>query len=602
MTLIGIEKKRLKKHRILKVVFFIVICLIALILVGSNVQGLSEFEQIEWYKNNSGLLTNNNFVATGLRAIGWGFTKLLVMIAVATEKLWDISFGLIDFTKSKTINNFIESFKPLLVGIMALSFVWLGIILMLSRDKKPKVVINFIILLIVVTSSTTFFSLLNSAVITFKDEVGGNKKLEVYEIIDNNLLDLVKVDNSGGSGTSRIRQLNYNKDGGRHFYGGVIKGSSEKQKKLSFDLINYNEVLNYESDQYGYHDDFKDLLKHKIINVNGKYKITEVRNGFGWNSSDDADLGNEFYYRYSFNFWIGWLQLLSIIVIYLAMSYKSIRLEFELIVARVLAYWYSAEISGGEKIKKILFFIRDTYILLCVDVVCVKLYYIISGYLSKNSSIPIIACAFLCLFVAFAVIDGPNLVEQLLGMDAGLKSSTGRILALGHAAKTATGGLGSAARKARGIRNGDSNQGGFMGAVSGYAFGRNENRDLAGKGGLFGNKDKDKETSNGKGMKPPSENGNNSSNESGNNKNESIKDRDGINGEKGAKGDKGERGDLGNERFNRNNDNSSDDKYESGSSSRFNENMRNSYSSGNRSSSMPEMERKSNSDFYGRKK
>ena len=57
MTLIGIEKKRLKKHRILKVVFFIVICLIALILVGSNVQGLSEFEQIEWYKNNSGLLT-----------------------------------------------------------------------------------------------------------------------------------------------------------------------------------------------------------------------------------------------------------------------------------------------------------------------------------------------------------------------------------------------------------------------------------------------------------------------------------------------------------------------------------------------------------------
>ena len=86
MTLIGIEKKRLKKHRILKVVFFIVICLIALILVGSNVQGLSEFEQIEWYKNNSGLLTNNNFVATGLRAIGWGFTKLLVMIAVATEK------------------------------------------------------------------------------------------------------------------------------------------------------------------------------------------------------------------------------------------------------------------------------------------------------------------------------------------------------------------------------------------------------------------------------------------------------------------------------------------------------------------------------------
>ena len=52
------------------------------------------------------------------------------------------------------------------------------------------------------------------------------------------------------------------------------------------------------------------------------------------------------------------------------------------------------------------------------------------------------------LFTAFAVIDGPNLVERLLGLDAGLKSSAARLLAAYGAAKGAAKGVRSGAKGA----------------------------------------------------------------------------------------------------------------------------------------------------------
>ena len=58
------------------------------------------------------------------------------------------------------------------------------------------------------------------------------------------------------------------------------------------------------------------------------------------------------------------MQLAALIIIFLTMSYKCVRIAFELVVGRLLAYLYSTELSGGEKIRKILVFIRDSYILL----------------------------------------------------------------------------------------------------------------------------------------------------------------------------------------------------------------------------------------------
>lgn len=55
---------------------------------------------------------------------------------------------------------------------------------------------------------------------------------------------------------------------------------------------------------------------------------------------------------------------------------------------------------------------------MCVCVLSVKLYEIMVG-LVTSFGITGIGKGIVCLLIAYAVIDGPNLVERILGMDAG---------------------------------------------------------------------------------------------------------------------------------------------------------------------------------------
>lgn len=104
------------------------------------------------------------------------------------------------------------------------------------------------------------------------------------------------------------------------------------------------------------------------------------------------------------------------------------RIAFELVVARLLAFLYAAELSGGEKLRKILIFIRDSYILLLVTTLCIRVFYLFNAFITTTIDNTFVQ-GVLILFVAFSVIDGPNLVEKILGMDAGLSQSTARLMA-----------------------------------------------------------------------------------------------------------------------------------------------------------------------------
>ena len=118
-----------------------------------------------------------------------------------------------------------------------------------------------------------------------------------------------------------------------------------------------------------------------------------------------ANIGNQFFYRYSFDFWSCLLQLLSLSLLFLALCYKNVRIAYELVVSRLLAFLFAADIGGGEKLKNTLLFVRDTYLTMCVCVLSVKLYEIMVG-LVTSFGITGIGKGIVCLLIAYAVIDG----------------------------------------------------------------------------------------------------------------------------------------------------------------------------------------------------
>lgn len=382
----------------------------------------------EFYVRNSEIFVNNELPIWVLREIGWFLFRGLVWIADKCQALYDTSFGLIDFTSWSNVNEYVGALKPLFIALTAISLFALGVMLIFAHEKKPKIVINICLAVLCVTCSTVVFHDLNQVTKDIKKgfesiSVGDDKFDGVYDIVGDNLIDLIYLDKKVG-----IANLNYEKD--------EKKLPHPDINKENFWQIDYGEVLNYKSERkWNDEEKVKEILKQKLViefsDAAGditNYQIRDVYNGFGWNSADDADLANEYYYRYHFSFFLAVLQIVSIIVLYVALSYKCVRIAFELVVARLLAFLYAAELSGGEKLRKILIFIRDSYILLLVTTLCIRVFYLFNAFITTTIDNTFVQ-GVLILFVAFSVIDGPNLVEKILGMDAGLSQSTARLMA-----------------------------------------------------------------------------------------------------------------------------------------------------------------------------
>lgn len=397
----------------------------------------TEAGELQWYKNNSAILSNHSVVEDAVRWLGFGIIKLACRLSNICETLYDKTFGLIDLTQYESVNDILETLKPVLIALSCLCCVGLGITLIVKQQKMP-LVRNILLGILAVSCSGYIFSTANNLVSNFKAGIlGSTDANQSYTLVNNNIIDFIAIDKQGG-----INALNYTAGDGI-LYGVGAKGQNDLNQ------IDINETLDWHTasngkNLYNWSADFNNKMKYHIRTTSDGSVAEKNYDGL-----TNANIGNQFYYRYSFDFWSCALQLISLLLLFCALSYKNVRIAYELVVSRIMAYMYAADVTSGERLKNILLFIRDTYITLCVSVLCVKLYAIFTGAITAMG-ITGLGKGVVSLFVAYAVIDGPNLVERLLGMDAGLKSSFARTAAMFGLAGSA---LRTGGKAAKGVKN-----------------------------------------------------------------------------------------------------------------------------------------------------
>lgn len=632
------KKHRNRKHRSKREkIGILTLIFINLLFFFTSVKSFAA--ESAWYINNMEILSQNNWGISVIRRIGWGLIKIAVWICDAAETLYDKAFGFIDFTADSEINAFIEKYQAWVIALMALSFAYLGVILILKHEKKPDIMVNICIVILCVTMSAKMFMGLNEWVNKARNEIYASDTSTgaAYQIINDHIADLVYLNYQ----CDGLDKLNWKEN---KIYGAGIN-------KDNIDSIKFDEVLNPKSSKYDWRGKTAEFLGNQLVifpchdpsgNIGYVCTTFGVDNGWGWNSDDDADIGNEFYYRYHFDFLPAILHILALSIIFLTMSYKVLRVIFELIVARLLGYLYSAEVSGGEKIRKIAVFIRDSYILLVITAVCIKVYLLMAKMLNdKLSDQPLVAAIF-SLFLAFCVIDGPNLVEKLLGMDAGLKSSTARMIAIGRVASGTVRGIKNAspvknaANRINSIKSGKASEGGLAGLAVGTIFGKEQSKNDPGTervGGLLNKGKKEKDSNNSSSEKSESgsseggdssskaseggsaagassgeENGSsgNNANVSGSSKDFMDKGKDGKDGKDGKAGKDGQKGSAGENGKDSNEKSSAADKMNNNHTGQSNTSShsfmdRSSSSAGNNTSSLRRTS-ETNSRFTGSKK
>lgn len=136
-------------------------------------------------------------------------------------------------------------------------------------------------------------------------------------------------------------------------------------------------------------------------------------------------LATDYYYRYSVDMLPIFLAEVATILVIIFTTFKVARLSYELVIHRLFAEILAlTDLAGGSKLREVLKLIGATYIVLAYCPVAVRLFLSFQNWMFGTDS-PFgdsIIPSFLLLAIAMAVIDGPNLIERIFSIDAGIQS------------------------------------------------------------------------------------------------------------------------------------------------------------------------------------
>ncbi|WP_374120252.1 pLS20_p028 family conjugation system transmembrane protein [Exiguobacterium acetylicum] len=358
------------------------------------IQKLTEFER---------LFNLSNLVNDALRTVGWIFVRGLSLLIDSLESLTDDILMIKTFFNNPQVVEFVQTIQPFLYVLLAGSFIFTGYLIIFQKkfDRAGLLINIFISLMILGLLSPTMKQLnefTDQAVNQVKSSsIYGSEKETISEtILKENLNDLVA----------------YDKNGFENYTETVVKNNVPTKLIKGLQI---NEV--FDSNKLDISTTGSKLSKSFILWDGSEEVLGELdQSGLDWN--------NQYYYRYHPN-WLTILVTLGVMGFTLfSIAYKLARLSFELAFNYVLAILVApADLHSGQKTKKVIQSILNTFLVIILIFVSIKLYTIGTAYLADTLD----GLAYLIALIAFsaALIDGPNMVERLFGIDAGLKRGWG---------------------------------------------------------------------------------------------------------------------------------------------------------------------------------
>ncbi|WP_423739321.1 pLS20_p028 family conjugation system transmembrane protein [Clostridium perfringens] len=286
----------------------------------------------------------------------------------------------------------INKFKPLLGLLLVASIIFIGYQLMINKKfDRSRVPMNIILALCIVVAMPLAMDKLNTLSNKVIGEIQGDVPF-AEQIIENNITDLylldkanfpIKDDGTVGDISPKNNLGNNN-----------IKISPNEE-------IDTSKVKN------------KKVFENEIVfDSAGKPTLNKIVGLFKW---DDE------YYRFHINFFTIILTLLITAFVMVFTAIKMIKLSIELAFSKVMTTFVAvADLSGGQRIRQSINGIMSIFVAMISTMLMLKLYILGTAYLSdKISGIGTVLAMIGC---AIFVIDGPNYIEKMFGVDAGLSS------------------------------------------------------------------------------------------------------------------------------------------------------------------------------------
>lgn len=354
--------------------------------------------------------TVNNPFLYPLRFLGWWILRILAMLITAVEQAVNTLFQNIDFFNSPEASALFQQLKPVAWGLMLIGILLLFYSLMTNRLKsKAQIPFNFICFFIIMIGLPSFLSELNSLTNTGIDTFKNTSEATMAQtVMDNAVQDLYYYD-----------QNNFSPE------------ALENHNAIPTDKIEFiNPVEQIRPENCQNPDVFGNQLG---IDSNGNYQLTQLGDGmFGW------ELLSSYYYRYKIDWIPLFISLIAMLVAFVFSAIKIAKITFELAYnVYVLLFVSAVDMTSGERTKRVCSEILSLFLVLVAIAAMFRVYIIGVSWVSHTFEG--LAQAFAMFGFSWALIDGPNIIQKLFGIDAGLSSAFHTFMGVYNSARAAAG-------------------------------------------------------------------------------------------------------------------------------------------------------------------
>lgn len=304
------------------------------------------------------------------------------------------------------------------------------------KFESEKLIQNVIIAMMVIVVLPSAMVKLTELTTSFREDFKGSEVTSAEQIVKNHLNDVYLYDKDGFKSTTL-----------------KVKNNIPPEKVMN---ININETVNLDK------VDNKEVFKQKLtLDSSGKEDLVDLEKIF---------FIEEKYYRWDFEYITGITSLLAIALALICTTIKIITLIYGLAVQKILAPLLAvSDISNGQKTRELIKHILATFAILGIMTVLLKVYILLNGYIASAEGLSMGSQVIAIIGATVALIGAPDIIEQILGIDAGVKNGYNFIKGADEARKTAVAGANLLAKGASKAVSGLSMAGaGMKGAMDGY--------------------------------------------------------------------------------------------------------------------------------------
>ncbi|MFZ2354992.1 MAG: hypothetical protein WAW14_04035 [Lactococcus raffinolactis] len=385
---------------------------------------------VDILQNFSDYLHLSNFFSDVIRQVIWGLIKFLNYILSNMQKSMSDVLDFLDITKNQEVMNFLNTYRPVFYAIGMIVFVVTVYFLIFKPDANffdpiKNVLIGFGLII----ALPIIFSSFSSVAKTWASVASSDTASQT--VIQNNTYDVLALDQKVKWDTKNLTTPfatnylslpvpTYDVNGNQ-----TNKESMKVAEKNTLNLVDTKEVVNPK--------DYTHYFKSDELSKEGvKVLSNALTNGVGENGSTELKLKklqawykfDQYYYRFSWDTKAILFYQITAIIVTAFLIFKLIKLEYELGFIYLLFNSTAVTDSKGKRNLQLFTSMVNSFATIIMVISLSKIYDI---FYSIIDTTPIFQNNFLLEVIAkialmLAIIDGPNIFQQIFGVDAGLQS------------------------------------------------------------------------------------------------------------------------------------------------------------------------------------